>query len=90
MDERFDYANEWVPAAGASPVNQYDYGICFPPPCQTWWGGIQTLAVPGDIEGDNYDSPWGIATTQAVPEPSTLTLLVSALLGVAFYLRRRA
>jgi hypothetical protein len=47
------------------------------------------LAVPGSIGVNN---PWVIADAgQPIPEPGTLTLLVSAMLGLAgaFYLRRR-
>ena len=43
--------------------------------------------VPGSIA---YNSPWIIATAAPVPEPATLALLGSAVLGLALvYLRRR-
>ena len=40
--------------------------------------------------GDCSNAPiWGITTNVAVPEPSTLAILASALIGLALWTRRR-
>jgi len=50
--------------------------------------GFDQAAPPGLTGSIGENNPWVIAT--AVPEPGTLTLLISALLGLgASYLRRR-
>jgi hypothetical protein len=48
---------------------------------------VPPVPGPGSIAAND---PWVIATAQSVPEPSTITLLGSALFGLGFvYLRRR-
>ena len=68
----------------AGPTNSYIATDVYVNPSRTWATGPTSLGSDPNVPAGD----WIIAAT--VPEPGTLTLLVSALLGVgAFYLRRR-
>ena len=88
---------------GVPNTPEYGYMATYEPPESlpesNAWGAIyeatgdqpgqDSYLTPPELQTLGPDMPWVIAT--AVPEPGTLTLLVSALLGLAgaFYLRRR-
>jgi hypothetical protein len=89
-------------AFGPGPTNSNDFQLTwsndYPQPyfssyycgnlnINNCWQAFDPLPGPGSIGGDGS---WTIATAATVPEPATLTLLGSALLGLGVvYLRRR-